>query len=619
MTVAETPTPPTSSFVAMKRCLGFLDEREKRRWALLIPLSIVTAGLEAVGAALIFALIRVIDDPDQIHEQKVLQAIYAALGFDNDERFVVVFATAVAVFYLTKNGMLFFQVWIANKRAAISVAHLSSRLLRGYLSAPYAFHFSRNSAELIRNVSTSVEAAFRTVLVNGVSMASEAMLMLAVLAVLVATAPGVTLVTGLLMGGLFWLLLRLTHKQFRAWGKEMHDLGALILSNLHQSLGGVKEVKVLGRERYFYESFERLRMQASRLLWRRSALEQVPRLLVETLFVIGVSCVIITFQIMGAAQDIVPLLGLFGYAGFRILPSLHRIVYFINSIRYGAISVDEIHNDWAEILATADDLDGEDVPPLPFTRAIEVEDLAFRYPTGARDAVRGVSIVVRRGEAIGIVGATGAGKSTLVDLLLGLLVPTKGRITVDGVDIHDEVRAWQRRIGFVPQSIYLIDDTLRRNIALGVLDEDIDERRIQEAMGLAQLGAFVEGLPDGLDTIVGERGVRLSGGERQRVAVARALYMRPDVLIFDEATSSLDNRTEREMSRAIERLQGEKTLLIIAHRLTTVKHCDRLVFLEGGEVVAIGSYDELCSSNAKFREMAALTEEEAADAEAVGL
>lgn len=610
---------PTSSFVAVKRCLGFLDAKERRRWALLIPLSLVTAGFEALGAALIFGLIRVIDEPSRIHTQPSLSRAYDLLGFESEGRFVIAFAGAVALFYVTKNSMLFVQVWIANKRAAISVASLSSRLLRGYLSAPYAFHFSRNSAELIRNVSTSVEAAFRSVLVAGVSMITEMMLTLAVFAVLVVAAPGVTFATGVLMGGLFWLLLKLTHRQFRSWGKQMHALSAQILSNLHQSLGGVKEVKVLGRERYFYEGFEVLRMDASRLMWRRSALEQAPRLLVETLFVLGVTGVIVSFHSAGAAQEIVPLLGLFGYAGFRIMPSLHRMVYFVNSVRYGAVSVDEIHKDWQSVLASNDELHGEDVEPLPYTDSIDIEDLTFRYPTGAREALKGVSIHIDRGEAIGIVGATGAGKSTFVDLILGLLEPTGGRISVDGVDIHDDVRRWQRRIGFVPQSIYLIDDTLRRNIALGVRDERIDEARIAESVKMAQLEPFVERLPDGLETTVGERGLRLSGGERQRVAVARALYSRPDVLVFDEATSSLDNRTEREMSRAIETLQGDKTLLIIAHRLTTVKRCDRLVFLEQGEVVAIGTYDELCRSNVKFREMAALTETEEDELEAVGL
>lgn len=605
-----TETTPVEHSVrrAVARAIGFLDRGERRRWAGLIPLALLAAALEAGGAVLIFSLISVIADPDQLQGRVASFFLHQVAGGDRG-RFAALFSIAVALFYVLKNGAILLETYAANRCASQSVASLSTKLLKAYLSAPYSFHFHRNSGKLIRNTNSAVDTAYRGVLVSAVHTACEVLLIVALFVVLIGTAPWVTLVTGAVMGLLVFVLLKLTKKTFSLWGGRVHELVGAIMANLQQSLAGVKEVKVLGRERYFYESFQVQRASLSRLLWLRATLENTPRLVIETIFVLGVVAVIVIYQARGSTGDVVPVLGLFAYAGFRIMPSLHRIIQHVNGMRFGAAAVDEIYEDFT-LLAESATLPEESDRRLPFEESIRFDGVSFTYPTADRPALDAVDLEIRKGESVGIVGATGAGKSTIVDLLLGLLDPNAGRITVDGVPISEDRRGWQNKVGYVPQMIYLIDDTLRRNVALGVPDDQIDEDQVRRSVEMAQLGTFVDGLSNGLDTIVGERGVRLSGGERQRVAIARALYRDPDVLVFDEATSSLDNHTEREMTRAIEGLRGGKTLVIIAHRLTTVRRCDRLLFVQEGRITAAGSFDELLEREAEFRKLAQLDPQE---------
>jgi ATP-binding cassette subfamily C protein len=336
----------------------------------------------------------------------------------------------------------------------------------------------------------------------------------------------------------------------------------------------------------------------------------MPRLLVESTFVCGALLVVILLTLQGyRGADVLPLLGLYAYAGFRIIPSANRILWKINEIGYGATAVHQLYDDYMVIVRNAADADDASAgESMPFTDRIVVAGVAYTYPGSHTPALHDVHLTIRRGESIGIVGPTGAGKSTLVDLLIGLLQPSCGRIMIDGVALPERRRSWQRQIGYVPQTIFLADDSLRRNITLGIPDDDIDDDKVQAAVRMAQLEAFVASLADGLNTFVGERGMRLSGGERQRVGIARALYHEPEALVFDEATSALDSCTEGEVVRAIEALHGVKTLVIIAHRLSTVRHCDQLVLLQRGRVAGCGSFDELVERNADFRAMALLTE-----------
>jgi len=597
----------------LRKCLTFLDPPARWRWAGLVPLAVAGAVLEAVGAVTVFALIKVINNPSQIASLPVVSTLYAVLPWHEERRVVFSFTILVALFYIVKNSLLAVAAYMQSTVASDSVAALARRLFTGYLTVPYAFHFQRNSSELIRNITDSVDVVFRQVLLSAVGLVSETLVVTGIIAILMVTAPLVTLITTVILFGSMVGLLRLTRRMFTRWGARQQELKRAILQNLQQSLGGLKEVRVMGREGFFRDLFTSRQDALERVHARHATVTTIPRLLIETIFVCGMLLVILLVTGRGkTGLDLLPLLGLYAYAGFRIIPSANRILLLLGAIRLGIAATNNVYADFIAFDHTLsvpfDESNGEG---LTFAERLVLEQVSYTYDGTHAPVLQDVTLTIRRGESIGIVGPTGVGKSTLIDLILGLLQPSSGRIAIDGRDIFPVLRSWQRKIGYVPQSIFLIDDSMRRNIAFGLKDVDIDEQRLRTAVRMAQLEEFVAALPRSLDTVVGERGVRLSGGQRQRLGIARALYREPEVVIFDEATSALDNQTERALINAIDTLRGEKTLVIVAHRLSTVRACDRLVFLRDGRIAGCGSFAELLTSNADFRMMAAVTDSNA--------
>jgi len=596
----------------IRACLSLLPPQVRWRWVALLPLALAAAAAEAVGAGAAFGLISILGDPARAATLPIASSFYAHLPRQDPPAVILTFTLLVMAFYIGRNAFLTAVTWVQEHALDAAVHQLSNRLLAAYLGAPYAFHFRRNSAGLIRRVTDAVHSVFRGVLGSLVNTASEALVVAGIVMVLAIASPVVTGIAVVVVGGLLLLPLTLSRQATARWGRAVSQLDSEILQTLQQSLGGVKEVKVIGREQFFLSQFDERMAAAARLRSRYVAVGAALRQGVETTFVCGLLGVSLLLTLHGGATAL-PLLGLFAYAGFRVIPASNRIMLYVAQLRYSRAWIHDLRADLTALPEPAP-ADAPDAEPIRFTRVIALERVSYTYagdPASglpqAEPVLLDVSLTIAKGESIGVVGPSGAGKSTLIDLLLGLLEPTAGRITVDGRDIASAMRSWRRHIGYVPQDPFILDDTLRRNVAFGLPDHEVDDARVKSALARAQLADVAAALPRGLDTVLGEHGTRLSGGQKQRVAIARALYHEPEVLIFDEATSALDTPTERELNAALEALRGVKTLIVIAHRLTTVRRCDRLALLRDGRLAAVGPYDELLVRDAGFREMAGVT------------
>lgn len=588
----------------VRKTVSMVLPGRRLRWALVSILAMVVGVVEGGAAGAVYLLVRVVQEPQAVFELPVVRYLGALFVGASDSAIVLRCASLVAAYHVTKTVLVLMQQFLQHRVLAEAHAALSQTLLRGYLLLPYPFHFRRHSSELIRNATGAVDVVVNTLSAFD-ALVRESLIGIGIMTVLFLTAPRATLVSGVILALLVTGLLRLTRQMAQKSGRGQHEVAQSLHRSVQTALGGVKEIKALGRENYFVQTVvadHRRQLQLGQL---GVTLNAVPPLIIETAFVLAAlgAAALIAVQ-PGAQADVIPLLGLFAYAAFRMIPMSNRVVLRFNDLQAGRTAVEELYADVQLIRQVVDPDRAPHGESPAFTAELRVERVSYTYPGAERPALSNVTLALQVGGSLGIVGTTGAGKSTLVDLVVGLLVPSAGRILVDGVELTDRHRGWRERVGYVPQTIFLLDESLRRNIALGIADDDIDDVAIQHAIRMAQLDVLVASWPAGVETLLGERGIRLSGGERQRVGIARALYHDPELLVFDEATSALDNVTEAAVSRAIEGLRGRKSLLVIAHRLSTVRSCDRLILLEAGRVVAEGSYDELLASSPAFRRMA---------------
>lgn len=594
-----------TDIATIRQSVQLLDWPQRKLWAYQVMLSLIALGFEMAGAMGVFGLLGVVGNPGGLLQLPLvgpfLTDMVSALG----NRAIPILAVGLGVFYGVKNLFLLLQAYFQERCAQESVVAVSDRLLRGYLFAPYLFHLSRNSAELIRTLDLSVEQTYRIVLLSAVRLITEALVVVGIVVVLVIADPWIALSTISLISVMALVILKATQGRYARWGDQGQELYRKVLQTANQSLGSVKEIKALGRESFFLHRYIGFRLRRARIQVLSATFAHVPRLALETSMVLGLLLVMVIALADGRpAPTMVPLLGLFAYAGFRVLPSVNRLVVNLNNIRFGSAAVKCLAADFMPVpskMATS-------LPTLPYTQDLRLETLSYQYPGSDRAVIKNVTLTLRRGQTLGLAGATGAGKSTLVDLILGLLAPTQGSILVDGVSLAGRERAWQQRIGYVPQTIYLLDDTVARNIALGIEDAAIDQTRLIEVARLARILDFIESLPQGWNTPVGERGARLSGGQRQRIGIARALYHNPDLLVLDEATSALDGETEQAVAEAIDSLAGRKTIILVAHRLATLRRCNRIVLLKNGSIAAEGQYDDLMATCNDFRRLAAQPE-----------
>ena len=512
-------------------------------------------------------------------------------------------AVLFASVFVIKNFAILSLSYAIARTVALQSAQARKTLFNIYLRHPLEYHANRNSSELLRNIMTGCGQTFEAArLLFNLSL--EFLLSVAALTLLLLLEPEMTLVIGgvLIVGSV--LFYGLTSRHFRYWGQKSLELEGAEIKWINEALGGIRLVKVYGVIGCFTEHLYGFARNRALYESRASTGVLLPRLYLESLAIISFVFVVGYALMLGKPMpELVAMVGVFALAAFRLLPSLNRVLTTSAEIRKRSAYIEHIYNDLLRQTEASRPSVSSGEDTIAFSREIELKNVSYTYKGASRPALNQVDLVIQQGESIGIIGPSGAGKSTLVDVIIGLLRPNSGHLLIDRRDVDNLIEPWQKHIGYVPQDIYLLDDTLARNIAFSIGDETPDLDRVRKAISMAKLDNLIVALPDGLDTILGERGVRLSGGQRQRIAIARALYGRPDVLIFDEATAALDNESENEVSLAIRGLSGKITILIIAHRLSTVRGCDRIVLMGDGQICDVGKFDELYTRSEDFRHL----------------
>lgn len=588
------------------RAARLIDRRFRRRLALLAVANVAVSALDLLGILLLVPFLAFLG-PGGVEDGFVVDTARDLLGSTSPEHIVLVLAFAATILFVAKGVSAVSLLWIQNGVLNSAQVSLSSRVLHGFINAPWLAQQDSTTGGLMRTTVNSVQSTVG-VLGAAIVMVSEGSVFLAVFVALLIINPALAIAALIYLGlagiAYVWLVRRPIERR----GAELQHQSERMNSSLIELAGGIKELTIRGSAELYLDRY--LRAIASFLSAFRliTVTNQAMRYLLEILMIAGAAFVIGFAYLSGSATTVLVSMGVLLTAGFRVLPALNMLLFSVNTIRSyeSAVSVVEqelsrLNEGSAAITKRAASGD----PVFTPSGSFRFEAVRYRYPTRSIDAVRDISFDVAFGEAIGIVGASGSGKSTVVDLLLGLLQPVDGKITIDGQSLSANLDTWRDRVGFVPQDIFLADDTLAANVAFG-MQRGSDAQQLDEALALAHLTAVVAQLPEGAETILGERGVRMSGGQRQRIGLARALYGKPSVLILDEATSALDNETEQLISDALSELHGHLTMVVIAHRLSTVRSCDRIIYLEGGRISGIGTFEELDRTNEGFARLVEL-------------
>lgn len=562
-----------------------LTGKEKRRAVLILFMVILGSFLELAGVSIFMPFINIVMDMDSIQTTPYLRYFYDLFGFTSNTYFIVALAFLIIFIYIFKNLYLAIEKNIIYKYSYKIQQRTSTGLLKAYLEEPYTFHLSKNIAELQRSMQEDTDL-FTKGIIHVLELVAELIVCMVIGIYLFFVSKSITIVV---VGAMIvcTILFTYTIKKFaKTLGKQNQGYKGKLYQWMNQALGGVKEIKVLNREEYFInnynEYFEKyiVGLRLSRLLG------VLPKYIVETACMVGLLLAVIVKILFGQKEimDFLPQLAVFAVAAFRLMPSVGKINEHYSATIYSLPSLELIYNDLkaVEELQTSKK---ESVEGWKFKNAVTLSHIKYHYPDSDEYVLKDVNLEIKKGTTIAIIGSSGAGKTTLVDILLGVLQPQYGKLMADDLDISKNMSTWQREIGYIPQVIYLSDDTIRNNIAFGINESEINDDAVIAALKQAQLYEFVENLPDGLDTFVGDRGVRLSGGQRQRIGIARALYHNPEVLVLDEATSALDNETETAVMEAINNLQGLKTMVIIAHRLTTIQNADVIYEVADGKAV----------------------------------
>lgn len=571
----------------VKKLRYVFDRKDKIKLVGLAILMVIGSVLELLAVAVFNPFIEVLMQTSSIEDDSFLKLFFTHIHLNGIEQYLVVLSALIAVIYLVKNIYLSFLQNVILSFSYMTRMNLATRLLTTYMNEPYTFHLSKNIAEMQRCLQSDT-SQFMSLINSCLQLTVEMVTCLALAAYLFHTSHSITVVIGVLLLLCIGLFFMISKKVSSRLGRQNENYNAKLFQWINQSLGGIKELKILQREEYFIDSYK---TNYKKLIWGARVNELIsalPKYIVETVAMVGLVFAIIIKLLFGhgALETFIPQIAVFAVAAFRLLPSVGRVNAYINSIMYNKASLDMIYDDLKEI-------DSEPVQKAEwqgekenwiFTKGVIVEHVTYHYPDSDVEVLHDISLEIPKGKTVALIGPSGAGKTTLADIILGLLPPVSGVVRMDQHNVYENLRSWREKLGYIPQSIYLSDDTIRNNVAFGIYEAQIDDNAIWKALEKAQLKEFVQGLENGLDTYVGDRGVRLSGGQRQRIGIARALYHDPEILVLDEATSALDSSTEQAVMESIESLQGLKTMIIIAHRLTTIKNADLVYEVSGGNV-----------------------------------
>ncbi len=583
----------------MLRKINYIFSKKQKIQSVFLCIGLFIGALfELVGVSLITELVSIVTDPSKIHKNPMLKSVYDLFGMREDRQFFLALVIGLIILYLVKNIFLLWINYVQYTFIYNNQLRLSGRLIDCYLKKPYTYHLDKNSAEMVRNVMLDTERFFQ-MLLSVFLMLSELLISLLLCVYLFTVDWFITVSVAVILGIFTAIYLLLFKNKAKEYGKINQIYDGKMHQSINQALGAVKDIKILHREKYFVDAFCGYGKKKMRAVRNNNVLGQAPKYVIETVCIGAILLVLVFKLYMGEdLSTMITQLAAFAVAAFKLLPSASKINNFANLIIFLKPSVDLIYRDIkdTEDMKSFELTDAVTDFEIKDADAISVTGLTYRYPHTEKDVLKDVSLKIPLGYAVGLMGPTGAGKSTLADVILGILTPTSGTVCYGNMNVHEHPIKWSKKLAYIQQSIYLADETIRNNVAFGIDDDKIDEEKVWKALEEAQIKDFVKSLPEGLDTMVGERGVRLSGGQRQRIGIARALYDDPEILVLDEATSALDNETETAVMEAIDNLMGRKTLIIIAHRLTTLRNCQKIFKVEGGGVREV-TYGEIENSD----------------------
>ncbi len=593
-------------FQTAKKLYSLLHPGDRSKVVLLILLMIVTAFVQTAGVASIMPFLAVLSDPSMIETKPWLGRAYSALGFSSSTAFLQFLGLAAFIVFVTGTALQALTQWAVTRYSSLQQYHLSYRLMDGYLRQPYEFYLQRNSGDLSKTVLQETGQAVTAALLPAMRLLSYTLLALCLIVLLILVEPWLAIGVATALGTAYGTIYLLSKHWLNRIGKDRVAANRERFTTASEAFAGAKEIRLLGREGNYLDRFGNPSRRFAIHQANVTLLSSLPQYAIEGIAFGGVLLLVLHLMSDGGIAAALPLIGLYGLAGKQLIPAFQKIFSTIAVLRFNMPAVDTVLADLDTTAARSRIKLPSDASPLSPKREIALQNITYRYPEAESAALTGLNISIPINTTIGLVGSSGAGKSTLVDLILGLLSPESGGVRIDDTTLGPaNIRNWQATLGYVPQSIFLADQSVAANIALGLPPEQIDRQAVEQAGRLANLHDFVtQELPEGYDTIIGERGVRLSGGQRQRIGIARALYRDPSVLIFDEATSALDNTTERAVMEAIHNLSGNKTIILVAHRLTTVKPCSKIYVMHHGAVVEEGSWQTLNAEGTHFHRLA---------------